>query len=109
MRMVRRLLGLHERLSFVDFVLAALRIAVVILVIAGITATLLKGTFTLQAWERLAVSGIALGAVYALIALGYTLVYGILFMINFAHGEVFMAGAFTAFYVAQALFRSGFL
>ena len=37
--------------------------------------------------------GVALGSVYALIALGYTLVYGILFMINFAHGEVFMWGA----------------
>jgi len=109
MRIVRRLLGLHERLSIVDVVLALLRVAVVVFVIAGVTATLLKGTFTLQAWESLAVSGLALGAIYALIALGYTLVYGILFMINFAHGEVFMSGAFTAFYVAQALFRSGFL
>jgi branched-chain amino acid transport system permease protein len=109
MRIVRRLLGLHERISFVDVLLAILRVGVVVLVVAGVTATLLKGTFTLQAWESLAVSGLALGAIYALIALGYTLVYGILFMINFAHGEVFMSGAFTAFYVAQALFRSGFL
>lgn len=41
------------------------------------------------------INGIALGAVYALIALGYTMVYGIIQLINFAHGEVFMAGAFA--------------
>lgn len=109
MTLVRRFLGLRERPSVVDLLLAALRVAVLILVVSGIYATLRKGTFTIEAWESLVVSGLALGAVYALIALGYTLVYGILFMINFAHGEVFMAGAFTAFYVAQALFTSGFL
>ena len=53
--------------------------------------------------------GIALGAVYALIALGYTLVYGILRMINFAHGEVFMAGAFGSYFFAAAYAESGFL
>lgn len=42
------------------------------------------------------VNGITLGSVYALIALGYTMVYGILELINFAHGEVFMVGAFVA-------------
>ena len=46
------------------------------------------------------VSGVALGSIYALIALGYSLVYGILRMINFAHSEVFMAGPFASFYVA---------
>jgi len=40
------------------------------------------------------INGITLGGIYALIALGYTMVYGVLFMINFAHSEVFMAGAF---------------
>src|SRR6185295_3029048 len=48
-------------------------------------------------------NGLVQGALYAIIALGYTLVYGILLMINFAHGEVFMSGAFTAFFVARAL------
>src|SRR5919197_417699 len=57
----------------------------------------------------LVVAGVALGAVYALIALGYTLVYGILLMINFAHGEVFMAGAYGSFFVAAPLERSGYL
>ncbi|WP_129125810.1 branched-chain amino acid ABC transporter permease [Geomonas oryzae] len=41
------------------------------------------------------VNGVALGSVYALIALGYTMVYGIITLINFAHGEIFMAGAFV--------------
>lgn len=41
------------------------------------------------------INGIALGSTYALIALGYTMVYGIITLINFAHGEIFMAGAFV--------------
>jgi branched-chain amino acid transport system permease protein len=43
-------------------------------------------------------NGIAVGAIYALIALGYTMVYGILKLINFAHGDVFMLGSFAGFY-----------
>ncbi|HPS65383.1 MAG TPA: branched-chain amino acid ABC transporter permease [Ignavibacteria bacterium] len=49
------------------------------------------------------INGIALGSIYALIALGYAMVYGILNFINFAHGEVFMLGAFSGYYLA-ALF-----
>ncbi len=45
------------------------------------------------------VNGLQLGAVYALIALGYTMVYGVLRLINFAHGDVFMVGAFVAYYL----------
>jgi branched-chain amino acid transport system permease protein len=47
---------------------------------------------------QLTVDGLTLGGVYAVIALGYTLVYGVLRMINFAHGELFMIGAFAGFY-----------
>jgi len=43
-------------------------------------------------------NGVAVGAIYALIALGYTMVYGILKLINFAHGDVFMLGAFVGYY-----------
>jgi len=49
-----------------------------------------------------------LGGIYALIALGYTLVYGILRMINFAHSEVFMSGPFTAVFLAKGLNTIGF-
>lgn len=49
------------------------------------------------------INGLSLGSIYALIALGYTMVYGILKFINFAHGEVFMLGAFFGFYFAGFL------
>jgi branched-chain amino acid transport system permease protein len=47
-------------------------------------------------FPSLTFDGIALGAIYALISLGYTLVYGVLRLINFAHSEVFMIGTFAA-------------
>lgn len=49
-------------------------------------------------WLQQLINGISLGSIYALIALGYTMVYGIIKLINFAHGEVFMIGAFIGFY-----------
>lgn len=48
-------------------------------------------------------NGLFLGAIYALIALGYTMVYGVLRFINFAHGDVFMLGAFAGLYVHKAM------
>jgi branched-chain amino acid transport system permease protein len=50
------------------------------------------------------ISGLTIGALYALIALGYTLVYGIIELINFAHGDVFMVGAFLSWLALYALF-----
>ena len=61
-----------------------------------------------ETWMRLAISGLILGSVYAVIALGYTLVYGILFMINFAHGELMMLGAFAGYFTLEAFKASGF-
>lgn len=49
------------------------------------------------------INGLALGSVYALLALGYTMVYGIIQLINFAHGEIYMIGAFAGFYSASIL------
>ena len=49
------------------------------------------------------VNGLTLGSVYAIVALGYTMVYGIIQLINFAHGEVVMIGAMVAFSVITAL------
>ena len=51
-------------------------------------------------------NGLVLGSVYALVALGYTMVYGILQLINFAHGEVLMVGAMTAVTVVNWLQKS---
>ncbi len=50
-----------------------------------------------------ALNALQLGSIYALIALGYTMVYGILTMINFAHGDLFMVGAFFCFLIAVYL------
>jgi len=52
--------------------------------------------------------GLTRGSIYALIALGYTMVYGIIELINFAHGEIYMIGAFTALIVSSVLAFAGF-
>lgn len=49
------------------------------------------------------INGLSLGSIYALVALGYTMVYGIIKLINFAHGDVYMIGAYTAFFVTTYL------
>ncbi len=61
-----------------------------------------SGVYGPDTWVRFAISGLIIGSVYAVIAIGYTLVYGILFMINFAHGELMMLGAFAGYFVFEA-------
>lgn len=63
----------------------------------------LQQSFGADTWVRFGLSGLILGGMYALIAIGYTLVYGIMFMINFAHGEVMMLGAFGGYFTFEAL------
>ncbi|MFJ7972552.1 branched-chain amino acid ABC transporter permease [Psychrobacillus sp. NPDC096389] len=58
-------------------------------------------------WLQQLINGISLGSIYALIALGYTMVYGIIKLINFAHGDVFMVGSFIGFY-SITVFGLGF-
>ena len=98
-----------ERFPVRKFVLILLAIVIAYGAAAGSIATLQLGRFSSEVWINLFISGVARGSVYAIIALGYTLVYGILFIINFAHGEVFMAGAFTAYFVAIGLDQAGML
>ncbi|MDO8348903.1 MAG: branched-chain amino acid ABC transporter permease, partial [Planctomycetota bacterium] len=50
-------------------------------------------------------NGLSLGAIYALIAIGYTMVYGVLRFINFAHSDIFMLGAFAGYFIAPAVGR----
>lgn len=95
--------------SWVDFIIDILRIAIILIVIIGSWNTLSSGRISFEQWVSLFIAGLAQGSIYALIALGYTLVYGILLMINFAHGEIFMAGAFTTVFLAEAFNKSGFL
>lgn len=128
--------NIFKNLSIVDSLLWLFRVFIILLIIwgsfSGLTSGKLdtegwgqffsrcfndvdKGTiacmgkYSGEVWRDFVIFGLAQGGIYALIALGYTLVYGVLFMINFAHGEVFMAGAFTAFFVADAFAESGFL
>ena len=54
-------------------------------------------------WLQQLTNGLALGSIYALIALGYTMVYGVLRFINFAHSDALMLGAFSAFYLAPKM------
>lgn len=98
-----------KRFSFVDAFLWAFRFAVIAVVIVGSVATLIAGRYTARQWTDFIEFGLAQGGIYAMIALGYTMVYGVLNMINFAHGEVFMSGAYTAYFVAAPLAAAGFL
>ena len=49
------------------------------------------------------INGLSLGSIYALLALGYTMVYGIIKLLNFAHGDVYMLGAFFGYYTIKCL------
>ncbi|MEM7131136.1 MAG: branched-chain amino acid ABC transporter permease [Chloroflexota bacterium] len=100
---------LSKQITWVDAVLIGLRVLVLIFVIIGAAFTLMADKYSGSQWVSLFVAGLAQGSIYALIALGYTLVYGILLMINFAHGEVYMAGAFTTYFLADATNRAGYL
>jgi len=105
-------LSRFERLPWRRIILLALGVTIAATVGFGAyrTLTLPEGQrYSVSAWGDFVVLGAAQGSIYALIALGYTLVYGILRMINFAHGEVFMFGAFGSYFFASAYEESGFL
>jgi branched-chain amino acid transport system permease protein len=97
------------RVNAVDVALWVMRVGVVLVVVAGTIGTLLKNRYDAAQWVDFVVFGLTLGAIYAMIALGYTMVYGVLRMINFAHGDFVMCGAFAGYFIATSLERSGFL
>ncbi|MGB1249157.1 MAG: branched-chain amino acid ABC transporter permease [Candidatus Promineifilaceae bacterium] len=102
-----------KRFNYIDLTLVVLRVGIIGVVLWGIIGKLFLGVgnaYTVSDWLDFIVSGLSQGSLYALIALGYTMVYGVLFMINFAHGEFFMSGAMTAaVLVALPLERGGHL
>ena len=57
----------------------------------------------MQLFLQQLINGLSLGSIYALIALGYTMVYGIIKLINFAHGDIYMLGAFIGFFAVTSL------
>jgi branched-chain amino acid transport system permease protein len=85
------------------------RILIVAVIVLGTFFTLRTGKYSGEQWIDFIVFGISQGSIYALIALGYTMVYGILRMINFAHGDIFMTGAFGGYFVATWLNNIGFI
>ena len=93
----------------VDWFLLALRIFVVVVVGTGFIAGLAHPRYGREEWFSFLAFGLTIGAIYALIALGYTMVYGILRMVNFAHGDVFMFGSYAACFTLLACNRSGLL
>lgn len=100
---------LSRRVSGTTLFMWLIGVVILAVVIYGTIATLASGKYTGADWLDLTIFGLSQGSVYALIALGYTLVYGVLRMINFAHSEVFMSGPLIGYYIASALDQSGFL
>lgn len=88
---------LTRRYTPTDIAMWLIGFGILVVIIYGTISTLVASKYEAKTWVDLLIYGLAQGSVYALIALGYTLVYGILRMINFAHGEVYMSGAFTAY------------
>lgn len=99
------------RLNWVDIFLWSIRIAAIIVIVWGLIGSIsnyIAGEgLTANQWRDLLISGISQGAMYGLLALGYSMVYGVLGFINFAHGEVFMSGAMVGFVAANWLFTNG--
>jgi len=89
---------LRERLPATDIVMWLIGGGLLLMIIWGSTATLMAGIYSGRHWIDFMIFGLAQGSIYALIATGYTMVYGVLRMINFAHGEVFMSGPYTAYF-----------
>ncbi|MFN2226543.1 MAG: branched-chain amino acid ABC transporter permease [Anaerolineae bacterium] len=100
---------LRRQLSGTMVTMWLIGLAILAVVVIGTIRTLAMGHYTGADWLDLSIYGIAQGSIYALIALGYTLVYGILRMINFAHSEVFMSGPFIAYFVAVAVDNAGLM
>lgn len=103
---------LHEwwrRSTWVDQIMLVMRLGLATLLLVGLVKGLATGTYSATNYASFCLYGLTIGSVYALIALGYTMVYGILRMINFAHGDVMMVGAFAGLFAAQALSGAGLL
>src|SRR5438128_872169 len=90
--------GKTNRQSITDFVHSLLGVGLFVGITTGVCAN------RLATWVQLTTTGLTLGAIYAMIALGYTMVYGVLQLINFAHSEVFMVGTFAGLYTITKLF-----
>lgn len=99
--MIKRLKNI--KLSAIQILRGVVGLGLVVFLLWRIfNAAFLSDAYGLDTWMRLLIAGLIIGGMYALISIGYTLVYGILFMINFAHGEVMMLGTFAGYFVLEA-------
>lgn len=98
-----------ERYDLVDVIMWLIAATILFVALLGSIKTIQSGKYSPATWVDLGISGLTQGSVYALIALGYTMVYGVLRMINFAHSEVFMSGAFIGYFAATWMAASGFM
>jgi branched-chain amino acid transport system permease protein len=97
------------RLSPVGATLWIIRIGIIALLLWGVVGSIIANRYSAAQWGDFVVFGLAIGSIYALVALGYTMVYGVLRLINFCHGDIFMFGAFSAYFAAAPLARAGTL
>lgn len=99
------------RIGWVDLFLWGIRIGAIIAILFGLFGSVSKFLAgegpSAEGWRDLIISSLAQGSMYGLLALGYSMVYGILGFINFAHGEVFMSGTLVGFIAANWLFDNG--
>ena len=112
-----------RRLAAVDRFLTFIRVFLVALIVVGLLAFIWQQfdadnpfarwrnpgarSLTGDQFKGLLISGLSQGSMYGLIALGYSMVYGVLGFINFAHGEVFMVGAMTGFIASDKFHANG--
>ncbi|HVZ00811.1 MAG TPA: branched-chain amino acid ABC transporter permease [Dongiaceae bacterium] len=108
-RLRQRWADWYRRATWVDLFLAVVRIVILVAVCAGVLNTLVSQRYSATEWFSFIAFGLTIGGIYALIALGYTMVYGILRMINFAHGDVMAAGTFAGYFAATVIDRHGLI
>jgi branched-chain amino acid transport system permease protein len=94
----------HARLRLSRYIRPVIGVLIAVFLVWRLfNVIVVEHNFSSDTWVRFGLSGLILGGMYALIAIGYTLVYGIMFMINFAHGEVMMLGAFGGYFTFEIL------
>jgi branched-chain amino acid transport system permease protein len=104
------MMGRPQNIEYIGLILWVLRAVIIVLILWGTIATILNNPYSSREWFDLLVFGIVQGSLYALIAVGYTFVYEMLLLINFAHGEFFMSGVMTAtIFIAVPMSNTGFL
>ncbi len=87
--------------------LVAVLVVLYVLIYIGVGPKALGEAARLQETQEQYINALTIGAIYALIAIGYTMVYGIIELINFAHGQVFMVGSFVAWYLLTSMGFTG--